>query len=175
MYSSFQLAIKYVHFWLTASNGKGHGVHSPFVFQFITEVLNDDREYYCYATIEKLRQQLKYDKSEIILEDFGAGSRIHSAYKRKVCDIAKNSLKSKKFGQLFFKIINFYFSKSLEQDTTILELGTSLGITTAYLASVNKDNRVLTIEGAKAVAEITKKNFQRLELSNIELIEGISN
>jgi precorrin-6B methylase 2 len=172
MYSSFQLIIKYVHYWLTASNRKGHGVHSPFVFQFICEVLNDDREYYCYATIEKLRQQLKYDKTEIILEDFGAGSRTHSAYKRRICDIAKSSLKTKKFGQLFFRIINFCLSTSLERDATILELGTSLGITTAYLASANKNYKVVTIEGAKAVAEIAKKNFQRLELNNIELIEG---
>jgi Methyltransferase domain len=172
MYSSFQLAIKYVHYWLTASNGKGHGVHSPFVFEFITQVLNDNREYYCYSTIEKLREQLKYDQREITLQDFGAGSRIHSAYKRRVCDIAKTSLKSKKFARLFFRIINFYFSGSVKQDTTFLELGTSLGITTAYLASVNKSYRVVTIEGAKAVSEIAKKNFQQLELSNIELIEG---
>ena len=36
MYSSFQLALKYLRYWFTASNGKGHGVHSPFVFEFIT-------------------------------------------------------------------------------------------------------------------------------------------
>jgi len=172
MYSSFQLAIKYFRYWLTASNRKGHGVHSPFVFEFITEVLNDNRGYYCYSTIEKLRQQLKNDKTEIVLDDFGAGSRIHSAHKRRVCDIAKTSLKSKKFARLFFRIINFYFSGSLEKDANILELGTSLGTTKAYLASANRNYKVLTMEGAKAVAEIAKKNFQRLELSNIELIEG---
>lgn len=172
MYSSLQLTIKYLRYWLTASNGKGHGIHSPFVFEFITEVLNDNREYYCYNTIERLRQQLEHDKREIMLEDFGAGSRIHSTYKRRICDIAKTSLKSKKFCRLFFRIINFYFSGSLEKDATILELGTSLGITTAYLASVNKNFRIVTIEGAKAVTEIAKKNFQQLELSNIELVEG---
>ncbi|HEY6976054.1 MAG TPA: class I SAM-dependent methyltransferase, partial [Chitinophagaceae bacterium] len=36
----------------------------------------------------------------------------------------------------------------------------------------NKDHRVVTIEGAKAIAEIAKENFQQLGLSNIELIEG---
>jgi len=172
MYSSLQLAIKYLKYWLTASNGKGHGIHSPFVFQFIAQVLNDNREYYCYSTIERLRRQLKYNKTEIILEDFGAGSRLHSAYKRRVCDIAKSSLKSKKFARLFFRMINFYFSESLERAVTILELGTSLGITTAYLASVNRSYRVITIEGAKSIAAIAKKNFQQLGLSNIELIEG---
>jgi len=173
MYSSLQLAIKYVFYWLTASNGKGHGVHSPFVFEFITEVLNDSRAYYCYGDIEKLREHLKYDDTEIILDDFGAGSKFHSSYKRKVADITKSSLKSKKFAQLLFLIINFYFSKkSPERVVTILELGTSLGITTAYLASANNNYKVVTMEGARALAGIAKKNFQRLRLSNIEVVEG---
>src|SRR5436853_626903 len=147
MYSSFQLAIKYVHHWLNASSSRGHGVHSPFVFEFITQVLSDNREYYCYDAIEKLRQQLKYDKTEIRVDDFGAGSRIHSSRKRRICDIAKSSLKSKRFARLFFRMINFYFpEKVLERNAIILELGTSLGITTAYLASVNANARVVTIE-----------------------------
>ena len=31
---------KYFNYYFNASNGKGHGVHSPFVFNFITDVLN---------------------------------------------------------------------------------------------------------------------------------------
>ena len=31
---------KYFNYYFNASNGKGHGVHSPFVFSFITAVLN---------------------------------------------------------------------------------------------------------------------------------------
>jgi hypothetical protein len=49
MYSSTQLAFKYLKYWLTAANGKGHGVHSPFVFEFITNVLNDKREFDCFS------------------------------------------------------------------------------------------------------------------------------
>ncbi|HXL58177.1 MAG TPA: hypothetical protein VN958_18070, partial [Chitinophagaceae bacterium] len=80
MYSSFQLAIRYVRYWITASNGKGHGVHSPFVFEFIIQVLNDNREYYCYATLEKLRQQLKNDNTEIMFDDFGARTKTFLPY-----------------------------------------------------------------------------------------------
>ena len=45
MYSKFQLGLKYLNYYLTASNGKGHGMHSPFVFEFITKVLNDKTDY----------------------------------------------------------------------------------------------------------------------------------
>jgi len=173
MYSSLQLAIKFVRYWLTASNGKGHGVHSPFVFEFITDVLNDDKEYYCYNTIEQLRYQLKMDNSELLLEDFGAGSRMHASYKRKVSGIAGSSLKQKKFAQLFFRMVNFYFHQErLTYPANILELGTSLGITTSYLASANINNNVITMEGAVAVADIAKRIFQCLLLKNIQIIKG---
>jgi hypothetical protein len=39
MYSKGMLLIKYIFFWLKASNGKGHGIHSPFVFDFIQQIL----------------------------------------------------------------------------------------------------------------------------------------
>jgi hypothetical protein len=32
---------KYFNYYFNASNGKGHGVHSPFVFNFISSVLNN--------------------------------------------------------------------------------------------------------------------------------------
>lgn len=166
MYSSFKLAVKYVQYFLTASNGKGHGMHSPFVFEFITKVLNGKKEDSCYKNIEQLREHLKRDNTLLTIEDFGAGSRLHSSYKRKVSDIATSALKPKKFSQLLFRVVNFY------KTTNILELGTSLGITTAYLASANARNKVITMEGAKEVAAIARKNFQQFDLSNIVIVEG---
>src|SRR3954471_19072 len=128
MYSKWQMAKKYMQYWWHASNRKGHGVHSPFVFSFITQVLNDKRFFYCYETVEIVREQLKKDDSLLTLEDFGAGSRIHSHTQRKVSAIATSSLKPKKFSRLLFRMVNYF------QPATILELGTSLGMTTSYLA-----------------------------------------
>lgn len=166
MYSPAKLALKYLRYYLTASNGKGHGVHSPFVFEFVTKVLNDDRQFYCFKTIELLREQLQHDKTEITLQDFGAGSRVHAAYKRKVAEIGKSSLKPRKFAQLLFRMVNFY------QPSDVLELGTSLGTTTAYLASANTNANVVTMEGAKTVAAIAQINFRQLQLNNIKIVEG---
>ena len=132
MYSPFAIGIRYIKYLLTASNSKGHGVHSPFVYEFITTVLNDDRHFYAYQPIEKLRQQLLSDNKEIEIEDFGAGSRVAKTKNRKISKIARSSLKPKKFGQLLFRIVDHYSPFS------IIELGTSLGITTAYLAAAKK-------------------------------------
>ena len=166
MYSSFQLAKKYLHYYIKAQNGHGHGVHSPFVFDFIINVLNDKNEYECYKKIEPLRQQLLNDNSIIEVEDFGAGSAVIPFKKRKINAIAKSSLKNKKFAKLLYRIVNYY------KPGSIIELGTSFGITTCYIACANKDAEVYTFEGSKEIAKIARQNFERVGLTNINLTEG---
>ena len=39
-YSTPTLLLKYLHYYWGAANAKGHGIHSPFVFKFIKEILN---------------------------------------------------------------------------------------------------------------------------------------
>jgi predicted O-methyltransferase YrrM len=96
----------------------------------------------------------------------GAGSRLKKDSRRKIADIATSSLKPKKFGQLLFRIVDQYAPKN------ILEMGTSLGVTTAYLASAKQGSSVVTMEGAKAVAEMARIHFSKLGLQNIQLVEG---
>jgi predicted O-methyltransferase YrrM len=166
MYSSFQLAKKYLNYYIKAQNGKGHGVHSPFVFDFIIHVLNDKKKYECYKKIEPLRQALLQNNSIIEVEDFGAGSSVIPFKKRKINAIAKSSLKNKKYAKLLYRIVNYYTPKS------IIELGTSFGITTCYMACAGKNADVNTLEGSREIAKIAKENFAKANLQNINLIEG---
>ncbi len=166
MFSRFQLAKKYLRYYLTASNGKGHGIHSPFVFDFIQHVLNDRKEYPCYSMIEAKRKELLRNETVIEVQDFGAGSSVIKTKQRVVKDIAASSLKPKKYAQLLFRMAQYYKSK------TILELGTSFGISSAYLASANGMADVYTCEGASSIAAIAKQNFNELGLGNIHLAEG---
>ena len=166
MYSKFQLAKKYLHYYLTASNGKGHGIHSPFVFDFVKNVLNDSRSYPVYQPIEKIRKQLLTDSTVIEVEDFGAGSTVIKTNKRVVSAMAASSLKPKKYAQLLYRMIQYY------KPETVVELGTSFGITTAYLASANETFKVFTCEGSAAIALIAKQNFAALKLNNVQITEG---
>jgi predicted O-methyltransferase YrrM len=94
----------------------------------------------------------------------GAGSAISS--NKTVGSIAKHSAKSAKQAQLLFRLVNFF------EPETIIELGTSLGVSTAYLASANSKIPVITIEGCEETAEIAKQNFKHLKLKNIEQLVG---
>ncbi len=166
MYTAFQLAKKYVKYYFTAANGKGHGVHSPFVFEFIKFVMNDKKQYPVYEKAEVIRKQLLKNESFIEVEDFGAGSAVIKTNRRKVKDIAASSLKPKKYSRLLFRMIQYYHAQQ------ILELGTSFGVTTSYLASASNKPEVTTMEGAASIAGIAQQNFGKLELTNINIITG---
>ncbi len=77
---------------------------------------------------------------------------------RSVASIARNAAKPARLGQLLYRIARYY------RPSVILELGTSLGISTAYLAAGNPQARVWTIEGAASVAEAARDNLQSLGL-----------
>jgi predicted O-methyltransferase YrrM len=166
LFTHFQLAKKYLHYYLTASNSKGHGVHSPFVFEFIKFVLNDKKKYDIYSTIEKQRQVLLNDKTVIDVEDFGAGSTVIKTKQRVVKDIAASSLKPKKYSQLLYRMIQYYDKKN------VLELGTSFGITTSYIASAKNNPVVTSMEGSQSIANIAQQSFDALHFKNINIIRG---
>lgn len=166
MYSATALAKKYLHYFFSASNGKGHGVHSPFVFDFIKFVKNDKRQYDCYKPIEAIRKELLQDKRIIEVEDFGAGSTVIKTNNRVVYKMAQSSLKPKRFAQLLCRMVQYY------KPAVMLELGTSFGITSSYIAKGNVAGKLYTLEGASSIAAIARHNFERLGIKNIQLIEG---
>jgi predicted O-methyltransferase YrrM len=92
----------------------------------------------------------------------GNGRVVH----RRVSDLARHAAKSEKLGKLLFRIARYY------DPGLILELGTSLGLSTAYLATGGKHAGVVTIEGAEAVAAVAAQNLQSLGLGAVEVVKG---
>jgi predicted O-methyltransferase YrrM len=146
-------------------NAQSHQrIHSPFVFEFYKEVLYNKRDFLPYIEIEKRRHQLIRDLSVIDVCDFGAGGWKTS--KRRVNEIAKTSLKRKKYAQILYRIARYF------QPESTLELGTSLGITTAYLSCGYPEGQVYTIEGCPNIGEVARETFEKLQLKNIHQYIG---
>lgn len=156
--------INFVKYFLSAKTA--HGVHSPFAFNFVRNVLENKQTYYAFEDIESIRAKLLLSNLEIQVTDLGAGSKKNKNSKRKIADIARYSAKRKKYGQLLFKIVHEYKCKN------ILELGTSLGISAMYLASVSKQNNIITVEGCPNISKVAEINFSKLNFKNICLIVG---
>jgi predicted O-methyltransferase YrrM len=166
VYNSFQLGLKFIRYYVTAFNGKGHGLHSPFVFDFILHVLNNGKNYVVPNEVETLRNELQNNHSLLQIEDLGAGSRKGSSKQKKISSLAKTAVKPKKYSQLLYRLARHYHPK------TIVELGTSLGITTCYLAKAALDAQVITVEGSQAIHDIAVQSFTNLGITNIQSHKG---
>jgi len=143
-----------------------HGIHSPFVFDLYNKVLKNNVPFYAYAEMENLREQLLSDSRSIEVNDLGAGSGAGLKKSRKISAIAQTAAKAPKYAQLLFRLVDHF------QPATILELGTSLGMGTMYLAIARSKSRVITMEGCAETRKIALENFRKASLQNITSIEG---
>lgn len=159
--SAFFKIKTYLNYWLDAVDE--HSLHAPFLFDFYTRIIN--RETIPVPKFEALRKQLANDHREIEVKDLGAGSKHFPDSKRKISDIATLSLSDAKFSTLYSRIAAHIKAK------TIVELGTSFGINTLYLAT-QPGSKVYTFEGSETIAEIAALSFELGEAKNIELITG---
>jgi len=167
MYNSFQLAWKFLVYLLTSSNGKGHGVHSPFVFDFIVNVLRGkNADVKAFQQIEAKRRALKQSNLVLDVLDLGAGSSSGKKNQRTVSSIAKRAAKPSRFARLFYRIITYYKIDS------VLELGTSLGLTTRYLSIAAPQYGVISIEGAPSIAHFTSKSLAEEGFCNTTILTG---
>jgi len=154
--------IHYIKHWLKAKDE--HSLHSPFLFDLYNKVVLDQNPYYAFDNIEGIRKILLQSNQKIKVVDFGAGGNQQPI--RSISSIAKKSLKSPEFAQFLFKLINYI------KPNTIVELGTSLGITTLYLSTPNKKATVYTFEGSPETAHWAQLNFNQLNAKNIQLMLG---
>lgn len=162
--SQLSYGIRYLQYLTKAVNK--HKVHSPFVFELLTEIISPEHAFYAYEEVEDLREKLLQSDREIEVTDLGAGSRVFKSNTRKISEMTKHTVKPAKFGQLLFRLVNHFSPK------TILELGTSFGITTLYLALPDSSATVHTIEGCPETLKIALQNFDALDAKNISTTVG---
>lgn len=148
------------------SSKNRHGLHSPFVYKLVDEVIYDKTEKPAYHTVEQERDHLLVDDSYITVTDLGAGSHVNNNKQKKVSDITLNALKPPKLAKLLYRLANF------AQPNNIIELGTCLGITTLYLREAAPEARLYTLEGCPETAGVAKKVFAKAGVDNINVITG---
>ena len=163
--------------YLTAWNTGGEGVHSPYLFEWVRMVMSDKHAYRVWEDIESVRARMLVSDQVVDFVDYGSGvGRKGKGAKgeKRVKDIAKGSLARAKYAQMLFRLVNWLGHQLREENRglTIVELGTSLGVTTAYLAGVDTRDKVYTYEGCEAVAKIAMDNWKELRMSNIDCRVG---
>ena len=120
-------------------------LHSPFVYQFYLNVLEGANDANLEA-IHTLRKKLASDSSVIEIKDSGTGQ---SATKT-VSVIERNVAVRTKYGQLLYRLVTYF------KPQTVIELGTSIGISSAYMALANERAKVTSLEGSAGLIEVAK-------------------
>lgn len=161
---NLQLGLDYLKHQFKAKTR--HGVHSPFAYRLVDEVIYDFRAKPEYNKIEQLRRDLLQDERWISITDLGAGSHVNNNKRKQVKALAKNALKSAKLAQLIHRLA------AEIKPRNIIELGTCLGITTAYLAKAAPEAKVISIEGCPETASVAQENLSKLDIRNTDLLVG---
>ena len=200
---------------LTARSTAGHGVHSPWMFRFITEVIGGRGDSAIMREVESLRQEMLSDRRMVMVTDLGAGSSVMKSRERSVRHIASAAAVPKREAALLARIAESLNNtragepgdadRHAEQSGTglksgkmaatdpvpavvpdsghscredagrdnlpvILELGTSLGISTLALALGAPQRRVISVEGCPELAAVARENLRRHGALNAEII-----
>ena len=156
--------ISYLKFLFTSTNQ--HGVHSPFVYNFVTKCLYDKLDYKEYTDLKAYRVLLLNSSEILRITDLGAGTKLMCKSKRRVSKMVKNSSSTYKDVKLLFRISRYFQLKNT------LELGTSLGVGTQAIALGSAINKITTIEGCPNTFQFAKQNFKTLKLLNITSINS---
>jgi hypothetical protein len=255
------------HFLISKSTA-GYGVHSPFVYDFLTTVVRGKTEPHIHDKVEKLRREMLASSTTIRVTDMGRGSVVSRGAERRISDVAAiaslprgqaallarvargavtrieiskpgtmkmgvhnedactgsydNTIKreipeqgvpwldsslnetgrkslthghdgSKSRPDDWTKSCPDDWTKSRPDDWTrsrsdngtktrpdnrskpdgreiILELGTSLGISTLALALALPEHKIVTVEGCPTLAAIARENIQRHGAGNVEVV-----
>jgi len=163
---NISLLRKYFIFRLKAKPRGGHDIHSPFVYDLYTKSIDIKTNEAIFERIETLRKELLKNNTSIPKNSFGSGAKEIETAETTIGRAVKRSSIQAYMGQLLFRLSDYLKPES------IIELGTSAGFSTMYLASGNPGAKVISIEGNNKLTKIASANFNKLGLANVTLING---
>jgi len=161
---NLKTVLKYINYRLTAYTE--HDLHSPFMFNFYMELIKNKHPFSDFEDLHTIRNQLQNDSTTIEVTDFGAGSRKLNSNKRAINQITKHGIAQKKQAEFLYRLINKF------NPTNVVELGTSVGLTSLYLAKANAKSTLYTIEGCPNLFQFSKDFFKENGIKNIQSING---
>lgn len=147
-----------------AGGTTGHTVAKA-VADCIERNLGPDERWWA-AAVESLRKEMEASSDEI---DSALVNRHGATKPASRADICSRRSKKAPWGELLLLLVRGLRPRN------VLELGTCLGISGAYLAAglaLNGQGRLVTIEGAPALAERAQENLTGLGLS-AEVVAGL--
>ncbi|MCB4799681.1 O-methyltransferase [Neotamlana laminarinivorans] len=152
---------QYIKFLFRSTNQ--HGVHSPFVYNLVTQCFYNKTKYTDYKTILNYRKALLKNSNILNVTDFGAGSHTFKTSERKISEMAKYAGSTLKRAKLLYRICKYF------KPDNILEIGTSLGISTHAMSLGNSKAKITSLEGCPNISQFTSN---LLNNNNVNIVTG---
>jgi len=144
----------------------GRHIHSPYLFEFIHEVVFNASKHEVPAEIRIVHRALRKDRNLIPAGTLGAKSAVDNSENRTVGSFVRSSSVSEKYGAVLYRITRWF------KPETIVELGTGLGVSAMYLATGSPQTQLHTIEGSHSRADFSHKLIKRCGLKEVKVHRG---
>jgi len=127
---------------------KGHGVHSPFIYNLITKVIEEKTPYYFFEDIENFRKEL-----------LNAENPVNT--------ITAKETQPKNYGALLFRLVNFFKCRN------VLQIGSSTGLMSLYLALPLRNScECYAMEERVGLLGTILIFAEKYSLTNLHCVEG---
>lgn len=146
----------YLQYLVNAKNK--HGVHSPFVYSFLEQVVYSKKASPYFDIIETTRRKMLKSSASIAFEDFGGGAKSGT---RRISELAANTARNAKYGRFLYRLL-----QAIQPEYSV-ELGTGTGIGALYqAAALSPVNPLHSIEGSAALSEVAQYNATQCGLGD---------
>ena len=158
--------LKFLGYLITSRHWGGYSIHSPFMFRFYKRVLWPGRR----KELKRVRSRVRLMKRDQRLiscdKVFGAGSGWVRSGGERLSRIVRHSSIHYKYGKVLYSLVREF------RPSTILELGTSVGISTMYLAEGCSNARIFTLEGCPEKMAVSRENAEYMGYNHIRHVQG---
>lgn len=148
-------------YWNYLRRSKGrHGIHSPFVFDFVSKCLTTKLDKKFQEEKKKWISAVKKDRTHFSIQDLGSGSKQLNS-QRSAAQLIKTASSTGLYGNVLWKIARYF------QPKNILELGTSIGAGSIHLKGGNPNSFITTIEGCDRTLAKAYQQFDYWKLNQL--------
>jgi predicted O-methyltransferase YrrM len=123
---------------------RGHNIHSPFVYNLITKVIEERCRYYAFDAVELIRKQLLFNEGSLV----------------------KQKAISPKHGALLFRLTNYF------QPRHIIQIGATTGLSTLYLTSYATGVNCISLENLPEYLPIARWTYNKAAKTAVDVREG---
>ena len=143
-------------------------IHPPFAYELVSYLNNNSVAFPDKKTIFSIKNKAANNNNVIEHTDLGAPAtgRGYVRSFKKVSDIASKTSIRHKYGKLLYLLVKYF------EPNNIIELGTSLGISTLYLSLPNKNTHVISLEGCSETAHVAENYLRKANATNAEVFIG---